>query len=65
MPRKLKYNAGHYESSACHGLGTAGGVCPAMLLPCMILGDVRSIVPSQLLPTLAIELFSGSSVVVC
>lgn len=51
MPRKLKYNAGHYESSACHGLGTAGGVCPAMLLPCMILGDVRSIVPSQLLPT--------------
>ena len=49
MPRK--YPAGHYESSACNGLGRAGNVCPGMLLPCMILKDTKAFEPSQLLPT--------------
>ena len=49
MPRK--YPAGHYESSACNGLGRAGNVCPGMLLPCMILKDTMAFEPSQLLPT--------------
>ena len=48
MPRK--YPAGHYESSACNGLGRAGNVCPGMLLPCMILKDTVAFEPSQLLP---------------
>mgnify|MGYP007078081201 CR=1 FL=1 len=32
----LRYPPKQYESSACNGLGTAGGVCPAVLLPCHV-----------------------------
>ncbi|KAL1518780.1 hypothetical protein AB1Y20_003064 [Prymnesium parvum] len=34
MARRWRWD--QYEASACHGLGTAGGVCPAVLLPCKL-----------------------------
>eukprot|EP00966_Prymnesium_polylepis_P258600 5972942-Prymnesium_polylepis.1 len=36
QPGSLRWKPGQYEASACNGLGTAGGVCPAVLLPCRI-----------------------------
>ena len=32
----MHYKASQYEHSACNGLGTVGGVCPGVLLPCHV-----------------------------
>lgn len=32
----MKYKSSQYDRSPCSGLGTAGNVCPAILLPCIL-----------------------------
>ena len=36
MPSQARWKPAQYERSPCNGLGTAGNVCPAVLLPCRV-----------------------------
>lgn len=47
MPRSReqeskRYGRAQYDYSPCNGLGTAGFVCPSILLPCMVLSESRA-----------------------